>query len=386
MHDAAKDIDFLLSRRTSKNVPTRRNRVDRLAKQSVLIAAVPISISAFMFFRLIRKRTSSPKLIFHSLTVGQAFPKGRSEEFIEFYQSKRFPFNYRSDEVLIELKGDKIPPKLGIATTRSIPFYLLVKCASWRQFVNFSILLMQSLSMILKHENLARQSIKSLIQIELELPLWRAITQPNFFVTTQSCMQNLPISFYLSHVKSQRLMLWYSTNNRAPLRVGEEFSPHLNAGELESFVDLHLIWNQEELAWLNLNGITKARVVGSIVFRPPILVPNRSRKYDIVYFDVTAIPRNDIFMSEEMLTTNLTILADCLETLKRETGASIRAYIKPKREHTAIHSKAYIDLRSQLVNSGIIQMINFDSNLYEIIASSRVVLAAPFTSPANISL
>ncbi len=387
MKTRAEEISFLIARgNLTAGSVSRLGWVHLLARQVVVFSAVPSIIALTTVTRFFSKKAVPPKLIFHSLTIGQVMPGGDYQDFIEFIQAKRFGFDCRLDEVLVELKDSRRSPKRKFAVTRNIPLYLLIKCLSWKEFLFFCKSLILTSWIILKNGRLEKKSFRVLIQIQIEYSLWQAVKQPDYFVTTQSSMQKLPVSFYMSCLNFQRLMMWYSTNNRPIVKVGDRLPPRVYSEELETFIDRHFVWNQEEATWLRSNGITKLEVVGSIIFRSPLLKPYPDKIYDILYFDVTAIPRNDIFMSEDMLLENLTKFAANVQQLRFETNSSVTAYIKPKREDQKLHSKKYLALRNRLVTSGVIQILDYESNLYETIARSRVVLATPFTSPANIAL
>jgi polysaccharide biosynthesis PFTS motif protein len=386
MMTIADDIEFLTSRGESGNRNSLLPRcLDRFLRQVIVVGFAATAIFMMFFIRIFIKRAEMPQLIFHSLTHDQAFPKNSSSAFTDFIQSERFDFGCENREILLEIRSSKGHKDSEVATTRNLSLHIMTRCSTWPEFAIFVRNLAVATWCIVKSRQMQVKSIKYLIRTQIESSVWKSVSPPRFFITTQSCMQNLPIPFYLSGVKFQKLMMWYSTNNRPVLRADEQFTPHSNSSELQNFVDLHLVWNEEEKAWLNLNGVSKSKVVGSIIFRPQLKVSCERKLYDMVYFDVTAIPRNDIFMSEEMLISNLTVFSELLDIMGQKTSRIISGFIKPKRKDQKIHSSSYLELRNDLVSRGVIHALDPESDLYEIISRSKVVLAAPFTSPANIA-
>lgn len=337
--------------------------------------------------RLSVARRKIPKVIFHSLTLDQLLKHGETDEFIDFVMDPRFSFQAKSTEMVVEIKQYHSVRKSDLRITRNLGLYLLIQCLTWKEYFNFLVLFFKTSLLLCFRHDISQFSLKQLLKIQLEYPLWKAMENYECltFVTTQTSMSNLPICFYLQNTKMKKWMIWYSANNRYILRKNEEGKTHPHASDLGTRIDLHLVWNESEAAWLKSNGIQQVRVVGSIVFSPRRTLNACDKAYDLVYFDITPLPKNDIFLSEKMLIANLIGLSKILENVNVQSEKALTIYLKPKRKENRIHSKTYLELRDRLAASGKIKVLNPELELYRLISSSRMVLAVPFTSPALIA-
>ncbi len=352
-----------------------------------IIVSFPTLIIVLSILRFLVRRIPIPKVIFYSLSLGQVFRRGNSEDFAQFIAEKRFGFGFASSEILVELKGFRKRKSTSVTITRNVAVFLILHCLTWNEFLKYASFSLKFSFQALVHKSIHSQPSKKLIQMQIEFPLWKSSgrLEQTICVTTQSTMLNLPICFYVGAVRLEKLMLWYSANNRPTLRIGEPEPPYPNALELKNYIDTHLVWSENERLWLRSQGIDNVKVLGSMTFTPRQRNLSDDKFLDVVYFDVTAIPRNDIFMSEEMLTENLMGYVGALESLRELKSSPVKGYLKPKREHTKIHSKDYINLRNNLADSDKFDLLDFDIDLYEVIAKSRLVLAVPYTSPAFIA-
>jgi polysaccharide biosynthesis PFTS motif protein len=339
------------------------------------------------FGRLLTRRHSFPKLILHSLSSDQVFRKGSSNDFVKFISEDRLGFDCSPKDVLVELKKSPVRRNVEFTITRNISIFLLLRCVNWYQYFDYCKALVRFSLQLLTFNRGLGQSFRKLIQAQIEYPLWSSLNdiEEILFVTTQSTMLNLPTPFYLAKGQMTRLMLWYSANNRPVLRKGAMQHSYPNAYELQHFVDLHLIWSHSEANWLSSVGINNVKVVGSLVFSPQPNVKLKNKDLDLVYFDVTAIPRNDIFMSEEMLLENLSGYVDVLDSLRSSGDSLLKGFLKPKRNHGKIHSVDYLNLRTKFNELKRIEVLDHEVDIYDCIGRSRAVLAVPFTSPAFIA-
>ena len=384
----ALDVAYLLKRGSFRIAQNRRIRISwDLMGRLGIFCIIPITIIVLPVLRLVLPRLPIPKIIFHSLSSGQVFRRGSSDDFEEFIADERFGFNFRPSEVLIELKEFKERKCTNFRITGNCSIYLVLRSLTWAEFIQYIFHFLDFSIHALFHNRLHSHAPKKLIQMQLEFPLWKSSCRLDeiIFVTTQSTMFSLPTCFYVNGVKFEKFMLWYSANNRPVLKKGEPEQPYPNAHELRNFVDTHLVWSENERNWLMSMEIDNVKVLGSMTFTRPLRNQSEEKMFDIVYFDITAIPRNDIFMSEEMLTENLMGYVDVLESLREIDSFQFKGFLKPKRVHTEIHSLDYVNLRDELAHSAKIELLDFDVDLYEVIAKSRLVLAVPFTSPAFIA-
>lgn len=383
MSSIAEEIDFLIQERA---VVGNRKELFPLIKRIAILFFLIFAYGICFICRLLSRQKKKPKLIVHSLTEMQVCPRGSASDFLEFIQADRFGFNCNSEDILIEIQKIDFFRKLEVRNTPNIEFYLLTRCSNSMEFLQFGKIFVLATLAMLRSAKLAVISIKDLFQILFGYSCWSAVKSSALFITTQSCMTKLPIAFYLAPNRLERHMMWYSTNNRYFQKVDELFRSIPNAKDLNSFVDLHWVWNEEEARWFHSNGITKTKVVGSIIFVPTLQSIPEIKSFDVVYFDVTAIPRNDIFLSEKMLCMNLKKLSDVMERINLNTKDTIGLYLKPKRQDDKIHSVLYLSLRESLAKRDKVHILDYRLNLYDLISRAKVVISVPFTSPANIAL
>ena len=159
-------------------------------------------------------------------------------------------------------------------------------------------------------------------------------------------------------------------------------------------VDRAWVWNNESKKWLSDNcpSVKEAHVVGSVMF----YMDNQKTKrlpgeYRVLVFDVTPLSdewRNtyvggssigfDYYSPEHMRK-----FIEEIEYSLSDLGDKVNVFIKPKRKPSEKwHDKKYVEM---LKSNERIQILDPDTNIYELIRGVDVVLAIPFTSPLHIA-
>lgn len=213
-------------------------------------------------------------------------------------------------------------------------------------------------------------------------------------VTTQSQFLRLPYAFYIDAEASIiRSMFWYSTNS-TPIQNRKTkmmFDP--NHYSLEN-IDSHYVWTLEHKHYLSkYNPHADIVVAGSILFRPRLRLTksNPNTIDNIVVFDVTPFDGLgvEVFYTKEILTDFMEDLVSILGSNKSTKSA--RILLKPKREYgkklrgKISPSGDYLDLVDSLNQNRVIEILRADTDLYQLVGKSSMVVGIPFTSPVMLA-
>lgn len=197
--------------------------------------------------------------------------------------------------------------------------------------------------------------------------------------TTQNHLQKLPSCFYFADGLSiTRFMFWYSDNSWV-FKQAQSQKLFDDSRYKRDFIDIHYCWGTEWLAYLeSLHLKSKAYATQSILFYVNNVTKcNLPKKYDLLVFDVTpsaAIVGEYDFYSPLQLSN----FYDGLNTaIARSSVPKSRVAIKNKRivNHDL---DAWVELNEAI-------MLDPNMDLYELIASARVVIGMPLVSPVRIA-
>ena len=189
-------------------------------------------------------------------------------------------------------------------------------------------------------------------------------------------------------------MLWYSANS-IPEKYKSKKAAIIANGGYEIFlkvmkIDTHWVWTNEHRKYLMKMTDSKILVRGSMLFYNPPKKPNYNKKYDIVIFDLT--PKNNESMYKDTL-YNFPVakkfiedIIESVELVSQKLNRKIDIYVKHKRSFGPTHSSEYIAYIGELVKNGELSKLPLDSDLYELIAASNIIIGFPFTSPVIIGL
>src|SRR5262249_3506257 len=153
-------------------------------------------------------------------------------------------------------------------------------------------------------------------------------------------------------------------------------------------------WTPEFGDWLRSHGVeAEVHAVGPIMFHLPEPAQDRDPGEVVVcVFDVTAISDEYIaqkgfgwlYYGSSTCIRSLEEIILAAQQLGRERQRRVRVLVKHKRSYAWVHSKSYIDRISAWVESGAIEVVPPESNIFSLVASSDLVVAAPFTSAAMV--
>lgn len=220
-------------------------------------------------------------------------------------------------------------------------------------------------------------------------------------VATPSIVTNLPYIFDRDLHIGKRIMIWYSANS-VPINYRDKNleRTHFDEKNFEFMpLDLHLVWNQLQKDYLDsvINPPIPVEIRGSLMFYLPQEEKISTKKYDMVIFDVTPyepsrksefdkipISQNSIY-SDYFATKFLQDLLWATHEIECCFGTKLRIALKPKRKYTPLHSKKYLAFLESLSKSGLVEILEPESDLYKTINESRMSINYPFSSPAIIA-
>lgn len=211
-----------------------------------------------------------------------------------------------------------------------------------------------------------------------------------YLITSQSNLRRLPTSFYLkssSHV--QRVMIWYSNNSFVIEKKTEieEFDAMRNC---RSNIDVHFGWGERWKSQLeSVNLGSNIRNVGSLMWYTKSSNIVKKPSTGVVVFDVIPFSSHNYynFYSYGLVSTFLLDVHECVNLLNEslDNNKKYELILKQKREFQNNSHPAYIELLRKLEGNQSFKVFGSDENLYDLIASSKVVIGIPFVSPVFIA-
>jgi hypothetical protein len=335
--------------------------------------------------RILNKKSDLPKIIILSLTKNQ-FNFRDKEDFLDFIQEDRFGFDLSNEPVLLEVRHF-FPHKIGKGinnpiVTRDLFLYSALHHIDIRKFVNLY-------SELCSNINLANQrkfSITFYKQSIFDVSVWnivlRQINSTTFLVTTQTHMLSLPLIFKIQNKIVKKVMMWYSTNSVPIHKVGElQVDQWLNK-DIVDYIDEHFVWNSGQASDLKKQGIIHCKIVGSILFYTKKF--NKGQENFITYFDVTPLSKADTIYSVDSCVLVLKDVSSSILELNEKFSTNFILRVKPKRSYSRFHSSEYISTLKKLSKEGMLQIVDWNENLYTCIGSSRAILSVPYSSPIEI--
>lgn len=366
-----------------------RNKV--MLENSLLFKiALNVVYLIFCFFLLFKFRNKSGSLVLiYSLTFNQIFRNGSCQSLQEFLLEKRFGLN-RNSTFLVEHRSLKRQKSFeNCIVTRDISLHIYANYCKFseklyvfaiviqRFFCSFLFLIIvPNFSLVIKefvfdHSILRKKQDKLFDKV----------------LTTQSQLIYQPLIFSLDVTKKKRIMIWYSANS-IPIKYKENNNLVLGYSDVvfqNLKVDEHWVWDQSNADYLEKMTEGKAMIKGSMMFYSASPRKNTLCKLDVLLFDVTPIknfPISNIY-NEENVSKFVTDVVSVIREMKNYPF--IKIGLKTKRRTTNFHSEVYSQMLENYYNSGLITELNYNENIYDLIANAKVVIAYPFTSPVYIA-
>ena len=154
-----------------------------------------------------------------------------------------------------------------------------------------------------------------------------------------------------------------------------------------SLGDIHWVWTQSYANYLmKFNNKIEFRAVGSITFKIMELNKISKIKNIVTIFDVAPhkILEGKSFYNFEL---SKNFFNDIIN-LRHQSNhlKNLHIQVKPKRQlDSKIHIQDYLNLLRNFENNCDINILPWDSNIYDVVFQSELVISIPFTSTAHIA-
>jgi polysaccharide biosynthesis PFTS motif protein len=365
-------------------------RYHRVLKNFTLFVFIAITSLFLLMLGVFRKKSRVPSSIVYSLTSEQVFTdKGIEDQFTSLNE-ERFQDFFGVSNLLIEVRSIKSLLTRNKMITIDAPFFLLTRCIKKNHYRSFLSKVFRSV-IVMRIQELS--SLKEVKKSVFDIAVYEVLHQhryPEFdLVTTNSSLKKLPFAFECPG-RGRRIMVWYSTNSKPMYFRGKRQRLNWNISAIKKGLDSHLVWTKHDVAFLESLGIHNAHAIGPILLQKPVLAERSNDKYVITYFDVTPLaPTNnwiigtqENFYSEQDALGDLEAIITLSDDLMRTFDNKVEVRIKPKRAYSSMHSRRYIMKLIESCREYGIELMSPDSNLYEVVSQSDLVIATPWTSPA----
>jgi polysaccharide biosynthesis PFTS motif protein len=363
----------------------------------ILIAFILFLFYFTKIFRIAPKKNKireNKTVLIYSLTKDQIFKDNSISKLYDFLVSKKFNISEKN-EILIECRGilrSRIYSNLIV--TLDIPLKIFATKLSLKGQLKLLLVFFCKLTILVKSFNNSQYIYLIFREFVFDENVYFAIANKNKInkiITTPTAIQYQPISFEIPNFAVERVMLWYSTNSipiKYKSRKTSIFEKNLENSYQCMAIDTHWVWTNEHKKYLKKMTSSAILVKGSMIFYNPPKKLNNNKKYDVVIFDVT--PQNSKSLFKDSIYTFpvakefIEDIIESVELVSQRLDRNIGIYIKHKRNFAPNHSSKYIAYIDVLAKNRQLSVLPLDSDLYETIATSKIVIGFPFTSPVII--
>ena len=342
-----------------------------------------------------KNKTKENKIVLiYSLTKDQIFKDNSIAKLHDFLVSKKFNMTEKN-EILIECRGilrSRIHSNLIV--TLDIPLKIFTTKLSLKGQLKLLLVFFCKLTILVKSFNNSQYIYLVFKEYVFDENVYFAIANKNKMnkiITTPTAIQYQPISFEIPDFAVERVMLWYSTNSipiKYKSRKTSIFEKDMENSLQCMAIDTHWVWTNEHKKYFKKITNSAILVKGSMVFYNPPKKLDSNKKYDVVIFDVT--PQNsksvfkDTIFSFPIAKEFIEDIIESVKLVSQKLDKNIDIYIKHKRNFAPTHSSKYIAYIDVLAKNRQLSVLPLDSDLYETIATSKIVIGFPFTSPVII--
>ena len=158
--------------------------------------------------------------------------------------------------------------------------------------------------------------------------------------------------------------------------------------------DVHWVWTNSFSEYLKrISHAKKVHVVGPILWYLPKKEKALSVKHAITIFDVPALSDEVMldcgqtanYFSSFNLQKFINDIVSAKREIERAHEICIHLTLKTKRKYSAAYLKEYFDFIEELERLNEFKIAPQEVNMFELIESSAIVVAYPFTSPAYVA-
>jgi hypothetical protein len=207
--------------------------------------------------------------------------------------------------------------------------------------------------------------------------------------TTISGVESFPIEFKFSKEvrKFTTNVIHYSQSQR-PIHKDEAYDiSKVDLINGSSLGDIHWVWTDKYAKFLRqVNSNIEYKPVGSIVFHKKTIVKTGYKENKIIIFDVSPQKHveNISFYTSTLLVNFFTDIIEVVHN--RFNLKNFELCHKSKRQIGSNHLDSYVNLIESFKNRGEIKLLHWNTNPYELIARSKLIISIPFTSIAHIGV
>jgi len=334
-------------------------------------------------------------IIFFSLTNSQ-MSFDQPYKFNDFIHDNRFMNVFKESKIIVETKSNFFDKNFrGITYTFDANLYLFKKLPDRKMKLKVLGDTINRIGKLFLPKNYFY--FFALTEYIVYDPIWSVVSKilikPKI-ITTQSQFEKLPLIFYHSECcKIDTIAIWYSANN-VPVRLHGSDHAYDESRNILAHINTHFVWSMSSKKYLiKLNPEKNVLVVGSIMFyTAEKKIPLTRNVYTITIFDVNAYSnfKTPIIYTDEVMSDFIGDLFDVFEHNIKSKNFTLR--IKHKRNKLKIDSnKGYIygtnyeKILAELETKSYLHVLDTDSNLYNTVAESDLIVGIPFTSPCFIA-
>lgn len=357
-------------------------RITKSISKKIEFTIFETIVLIIMLAGFFRRRAIEPTAIIFSLSYEQVFQKSTPKSVIGFLKEERFNSRINSSKPIIEVRNLKILWSSHPEVTYDAVIYLLTAVVMKKHYFSIYKCIKNEMAMLDKNGTYSFRDLKRNIFDKCVYEFYVSINSSRTtFITTQSSLLNVPLLFKLAQ-ENRKIMVWYSTNSKPIYAINDLIRKKINTREIKAYIDEHWVWDEDEVRFLNSEGVKNASALGAMLFQEKKFADRSSHKFLLTYFDVTPFDSADGFYSEENTLAVLDNLMKLMTVLDECFPGKFQLRIKPKRPYSKAHSKNYVSRIHRLSKEESIELVSPVSNLYQVVSESDFVLAVPFSSPA----
>ena len=335
------------------------------------------------------KETNNEAIIIKGLGYQQLNPNIPFEEVFESIPSVVFHSLNREAVKPILIHNGELELPVQASQVKSVLFALLISLKP--NAVNFLKFFVQSQTLF----TLALFSDK-VRKLENGIP--EALLFTNFqtrfkhfsILDTQGSFLNLDLFYYASNRnKNVRTYLVHYSESGMPLLSSQDFFNEVIPSYERAEVDTQIVWTKEFADFYNSRSSNPNFIdLGPQVFRERVMEKKRKISDEIVLAVFDETPSfHDEFYTHIREEAGLNFLA-AIESLSKEfntkNGKKLTIHLKQKRRNLKIHSRQYLEKLEEINSKGLIKLLPWHTNPYQMISSSDLVLSVLGSSPALI--
>ena len=335
------------------------------------------------------KETNHEAIIIKGLGYQQLNPNIPFEEVFESIPSVVFhSLNREAVKPILIYNGELQLPE-HVSQVKSVLFALLISLKP--NAVSFFKFIVQAQTLF----TLALFS-DTIRKLQNEIP--EALLFTNFqtqfkhlsILDTQGSFLNLDLFYYASNRDNNvRTFLVHYSEGGMPLLSSQDFFNEVIPSYERAEVDTQIVWTKEFADFYNSRSSNPNFIdLGPQVFRERVMEKKReiSDETVLAIFDETP-SFHDEFYTHTREEAGLKFLA-AIESLSKEfntkNGKKLTICLKQKRRNLKFHSRQYLEKLEEMNSKGLIKLLPWHTNPYQMITSSDLVLSVLGSSPALI--